>query len=269
MYVKLFIGDISPFLVDARTGTPMNIHSVNILESQQSAAGFVKIDSQKISLSTQYVDSYLASENPENLWYKLQFVSITDGVEKIEVETIPILPEIIADLVDRFRETVQDFDSGEKDDWEPAWEDHEYVTALRSALREHKGTTNLSQFREEDYDPIELLVRITFAHKIIYDTSMYYRLQVQNASLDKSEIAANYTKFVDSARKSYEAMRKNLNFGAGGFGDDQIIHKMPKVNATGSVRLSPTKGIMVRSSRAYSPYRMRRPFAGDPENPYD
>jgi hypothetical protein len=159
-----------------------------------------------------------------------------------------------------------DYDSG-KDDWIPAWTDLEYMQSIRFALKQHKGTTNLSQINEEDWLPLQLLVRSHFSNIIAYDHAKYYRLQVATASMDKSEIQRNYQSYAQEADRAYAQISNRLNLDSGGYGTDGVINQMPAPNVTEITRLSRTTGLHVQSSRPTYIGR-RRSSRFRPENPY-
>lgn len=266
-FLRLYVGDISGHLKDSATGIPLNVHSVRILESKSYADGYSVIDEIKVSLSTHYIETGNANFDFLNYWYKLRYIS-DPSVTPVTyfAETEPLLPEPISDCINTLREWMGDYDSG-KDDWIPAWTDLEYTQAIRFALKQHKGTINLSEINEEDWLPVQLLVRSHFSNIIAYDHAKYYRLQVSSASMDKSDIQKNYQSYAQEADRAYSQIVSRLNLESGGYGNDGVINQMPAPNVVEVKRLSRTTGLHVESSRpTYIGRRRSNKFR--PENPY-
>lgn len=266
-FLRLYVGDIKNLLTDRVTSIPLNVHSVRIMESVSFADGYTNIDDIPINKTTEYVETGRADSDNANRWYKLRYIS-NPSVNPITVfaETEPLLPESLSNCVETLRQWMGDYDSG-KDDWIPAWTDLEYMQSIRFALKQHKGTTNLSQISEEDWLPLQLLVRSHFSNIIAYDHAKYYRLQVATASMDKSEIQRNYQSYAQEADRAYAQISNRLNLDSGGYGTDGVINQMPAPNVTEITRLSRTTGLHVQSSRpTYIGRRRSNRFR--PENPY-
>lgn len=266
-FLRLYVGDIGEHLKDRVTGIPLNVHSVRILESKSYSEGYEIIDEIKVSLSTQYVETGNADFDNLNYWYKLRYIS-DPSVTPVTffAETEPLLPEPISNCVNTLREWMGDYDSG-KDDWIPAWTDPEYLQTIRFALKQHKGTVNLSHINDEDWLPIQLLVRSHFSNIIAYDHAKYYRLQVATATMDKSDIQKNYQSYAMESDRQYKEIASRLNLESGGYGSDGVINQMPAPNIVEMSRLSRTTGLQVFSSRpTYIGHRRSSRFR--PENPY-
>lgn len=266
-YLRLYVGDVKDYLVDRITSIPLNIHSIRILESSSYADGYSTIDDVPVNIQSEYVETHKADYDNRNRWYKIRYIS-DPSVNPVTVfaETEPLLPETLSECVNTLRQWMGDYDSG-KEDWVPAWNDMEYIQSIRFALKQHKGTINLSEINDEDWLPIQLLVRSHFSNIIAYDHAKYYRLQVASANMDKSEIQRNYQSYAQEADRQYREIANRLNLESGGYGTDGVINQMPAPNVTEITRLSRTTGLHVQSSRPTYIGR-RRTSRFRPENPY-
>lgn len=266
-FLRLYVGDVKDHLVDRVTGLPLNISHVRIMESTSYANGYEVVDDIPINISSQYVETTRASSDYMNRWYKLSYISNPSVTPMtIFAETEPVLPEPLLDCVETLRGWMGDYDSG-NEDWVPAWTDQEYLQSIRFALKQHKGTVNLADINEEDWLPIQLLVRSHLSSIIAYDHAKYYRLQVANASMDKSEIQRNYQSYASDADRQYREIANRLNLESGGYGSDGVINQMPAPNVVEITRLSRTTALHVQSSRPTYIGR-RRSSRFRPENPY-
>lgn len=266
-FLRLYVGDVKEYLVDRVTGLPLDINSVRVMESSSYATGYEVVDDIPINISSKYVETTKASSDYMNRWYKLTYISDPKVTPlTIYAETEPVLPEPLSDCIETLRGWMEDYDSG-KDDWVPAWSDTEYVQSIRFALKQHKGTVNLSEIGDEDWLPIQLLVRSHLSNIIAYDHAKYYRLQVATASMDKSEIQRNYQSYAQEADRQYREIANRLNLESGGYGSDGVINQMPAPNVVDITRLSRTTSLHVQSSRPTYIGR-RRSSRFRPENPY-
>lgn len=245
MLIKLFLGDVGSYLVRKFEKTPLDIHSIQILECEsQNSPGNV-IDTIKFMPGTSYVETHNAASNNDELWYRVRFVSDpeTDPM-RIFGETEYLLPENIAGLIDEVRSWLGDYDpTGEDASWEPVYSDQHYLQIIRYALMRHKGIKNISLLRPEDWIPVKILVMIEYANDIAFDYSKYYNLTAPgNASLNLSEVKTHYLETAEALRNNYREITKSYNMDGGGYDEDGNISQMPAIQEGTLYRYSRAKG---------------------------
>lgn len=257
-YLRFYIGN--EFLVDFSTRRDNAVQAVQILESSSYSDQYQVIETKSIEPGMDYIETWNASDEYLNRWYRFQFIGdpLADPIVKYGV-TDPVLPEILNDIVDTVRSYFGDTDLDN-----PAWTDKEYLQAVKFALRQWKGDKNVNSIHEEDIVPIVLLVKEQFANVIAYDHSKYYQLNNgSGATLDKSQIAANYREMATSLQSQFRAYAQRLNMESGGYNDQKIITQVPHAKMITASRKSRTGGRYVSSAEA--PYKRTEFF--DYSNP--
>jgi len=242
--VRFFLGDTSQFLVDPSTKNPMPVHSIQLLEGESQSGTFDVIDVQRFVTVADKLITQKASDEFMERWYIMQF--ITDpAVDPVVVlaRSQPVMPDLLADKIDIIRGRMGDTNLSN-----PAWDDAEYISALRFCLKQYKGVENLSQLRESDWEPIELLMREVFSLKISYDFAKYYALQNPASQLNKSEISEHYAKVAAAIRDTYKGFETRLNRGGGGYDEQNIIQQMPAINVQDVSRYSHTEQRIIRGN---------------------
>lgn len=249
--LRFYLGDITDFATDAGTKAGKPLHSVNILEGPEFQGTFTVIETIQFDRMSQFVTTTKAADNYTQLWYRLQFIG-DPAVSPVVVlgTTEPILPEIITDMIDEIRAWI-----GDTNLEEPAWTDSQYLQELRFALKQYKGDKNLTFLRDEDWVPIQLLVRESFAANIAYDTAKYYALQNPTAQLDMSQISVHYTNVARLIKEQYTSYAQRLNMQSGGYDEHNIVKQMPGINIVTAARYSHTLGRTVTKGPrpAFSP----------------
>lgn len=209
-----------------------NINTIKLYESTESADdGWKEIFSESIYNYPTGKDFLVVNVQSDYAfrWYKFEYWAINEDksiVEKI-AESHPTIPEAIGEIVDQLRGWM-----GDTDDENPAFEDQEYIHAIRSALIEYKGDKNLSYIHDTDVIPIKLLVQIQFALQIAYDHSKYYALATPGAQLNKYEIAEHYTSMAETLQNQYDKFAKRTNREGGGYNDKNIITQFPGIKVS-------------------------------------
>lgn len=255
-YLRFYVGN--EFLQDFATQRDNAVQAVQILESASYADNYQVIETKSIEAGMDYIETWNASDEFLNRWYRLQFIGdpLDDPIVKFGV-TEPVFPEVINDIIDNVREYFGDTNLDN-----PAWTDKEYLQAIKFALRQWKGEKNVRFIHDEDVIPIVLLVKEQFANIIAYDHSKYYQLNNgSGASLDKAQIAQNYREMAATLQAQIRAYTERLNMNSGGYNDEKIITQMPHVKTITASRFSRVTGRRV--SRDRQPYR-RTNFFGPP-----
>ena len=254
-YINFYIGNPENFFKDPNDERLRDLHSVRIKESSNLATGYEVVDTVKLQHGSSYVATHQASEDYINKYYRLEFISDpnVDDEDDITVyfTTEPVLPEVIANVVDDVREWLGDTDLDD-----PAFEDHEYLQTIRFALRQWRGEKNLTKISEEDMYPLQLLVREAYANILAYDHAKYRELKTPTHSLNKWEIGQHYAAVAESLRSQFEAYARRLNMGSGGYNEDMIITQMPSPKVSTAIRRSRTQGIKITNQKPY--FRQRR-----------
>lgn len=247
-YLRFYIGN--EFLTDFSTRRDNAVQAVQILESVSYGDNYQVIETKSIEPGMDYIETWNASDEYLNRWYRFQFIGdpLADEITKFGV-TDTVLPEILNDIVDKVREY---FGDTNLDD--PAWTDREYLQAIKFALRQWKGDRNVNSIKEEDVYPITLLVQEQFAATIAYDHSKYYQLNNgSGATLDKSQIAVHYRSQIETLRGLFQSYAQRLNMESGGYNDDKIITQVPHAKMITASRYSRTGGRYVSSEKP--PYK--------------
>lgn len=264
MLVKLYIGDVGAYLVRKYEKTPLDVHSVQIIESESQSSEGVVIDTVKYTPGAVYVETHKASDNSYDMWYRVRFISDPTGdIVRVFGVTDWILPEYVAGLVDELRSWIGDVDISSDNDnfsedldgdskreaseWKPLYSDEHYVNLMRYALKRHKGVRNLSLMMPEDWVPIKILVMIELCLDIAFDYSKYYALSAPgNANLNLNEISKNYLETAEALRRNYSDIVKSYNMDNGGYDEEGIISQMPAVQEGNLYRYSRVKGRIER-----------------------
>lgn len=258
--LKFYIGNVLDQLKDPADGTSYKISAVRIEEADYYDGTYTPIDTVRITPDDTFVWTRNGSAEFLDKWYQLVFVGKdSNGNDVDRGKTNPVVPEFVAQLVDSIRAFFQDTNLEN-----PAWEDKEYIAAIRFAAKQYKGEKNLTYVREEDLIPIQLLVRIEFALIIAYDHAKYYALQAPSATLDKSQIQAHYLDVARNIEDHYNNLTRRLGMGSDGVGidDNGVQTQYPAPNIVAMKRFSYTAGIYTSSIEPTA--KTRTTFFSDP-----